>query len=558
MDAVIARQVAAIILEGFANYRSQFTEITLGARHRFLKADWCRVQQATSDRFHLYDNAILNVVSRLAESLSVELQQTELWVSVRNAYINLISFRSDPELAETFYNSVYRKVFTHGPEYNDLLFMHSEFDGFSVHSPKGIYRSYQLSQGLVKLVGQVLDDVAFELPWAYRRRDVRNIITGLYQALSDRSVATIESVDVLKWVFYRNKAAYLVGRILYCDGVQPFVLPVLNNEKGGLYVDTLLCDNDDVSILFSFTRSYFMVDARYPSECIEFLYTLLPFKSRWEMYSSIGFYKHGKTVFIRELLAHLGQSSDQFVVAPGIRGMVMSVFTLPSMDSVFKVIKDQFAPSKTMTKAYVKSRYDLVKNHDRVGRMADTQEFSNLTFPRHRFSNALLKELLEVAPDAIEVEDEKIVIRHLYIERRMNPLNLYVAKASKKQLKSVLDEYGNAIKQLAAANIFPGDMLLKNFGVTRHGRVVFYDYDEITYLTECNFRKIPEPLYPEQELAAEPWYAISDNDIFPEEFAVFLFPDLTIRQMFIEMHGELFTASYWQSVQKKNPKRQGC
>lgn len=502
MNSSMARQIARVILDGVSDYRTRFTDITLGARERFLKADWVAAQIAASDRINLYRQAIDDVMEALDSQCQGHFQNSEYWLDVRNAYIDQISYRTDPELAETFYNSIYRKIFFFSDESEAVnarhCFIHSEFDGFKVQSPRGIYRSYYTEIGLVKLVGQILEDFQFELPWEYRRRDIRNVILALREALPDWVERRDIRVDVLKWVFYRNKGAYLVGRLVAGDSLQPFVLPVLNNERGGLYLDTLLCDNDNVSVLFSFTRSYFMVDARIPSECIEFLHSLIPVKNRAEMYNSIGFFKHGKSVFYRDFHDHLQQSTDQFVIAPGIRGMVMSVFTLPSLDMVFKIIKDRFAPPKEVSREVVKDRYFLVKTHDRVGRMADTQEFSNLVLPKARFCDELLQELQEVAPSTVQVSDDKVLIRHLYTERRMIPLNIYVdqvvQRGDDRALLEVLEEYGNAIKQLAAANIFPGDMLLKNFGVTRHGRVVFYDYDEISYLTECNFRDIPEAL----------------------------------------------------------------
>ncbi|WP_067584936.1 bifunctional isocitrate dehydrogenase kinase/phosphatase [Endozoicomonas ascidiicola] len=554
MNTSIARQIARIILEGFSDYRTQFTDITLGARDRFLQADWSVAQHAASDRINLYYLAITNVMDALEDAVDKSyLQNSGYWQDVHDAYLDLISYRTDPELAETFYNSVYRKVFKGEAVNPGHCFIQSEFDGFKVHSPRGIYRSYYLESGLVNLVGRMLDDFAFERPWEYHRRDICNIIHALQKQQPEWVKKDNVRVDVLKWVFYRNKAAYLIGRMVSGDELQPFVLAVLNNERGGLFVDALLCQNDCVSVLFSFTRSYFLVDARIPSECVEFLQSLIPEKNRAELYSSIGFFKHGKSVFYRDFLEHLQSSDDQFVIAPGVKGMVMSVFTLPSLNMVFKVIKDHFAPPKDISKTMVKDRYYLVKTHDRVGRMADTQEFSNLILPKDRFSEELLEELQAVAPSTVIVYGEKVLIRHLYTERRMIPLNIYVDQVLKngdeESLQAVLNEYGRAIKQLAAANIFPGDMLLKNFGVTRHGRVVFYDYDEIIYLTECNFRNIPEPLYPEQEVAAEPWYSVSPGDIFPEEFPVFLFPDVQIRTRFARLHGDLFTASYWRSIQ---------
>ena len=181
--------------------------------------------------------------------------------------------------------------------------------------------------------------------------------------------------------------------------------------------------------------------------------------------------------------------------------------------------------------------------------MADTQEFSSFVFPRSRFSEELLAELQKVAASSVTLTEEHVIVSHLYAERRMTPLNLYIKDKSDFELHQVLDEYGNAIKQLAAANIFPGDMLLKNFGVTRHGRVVFYDYDEICYLTDVNFRRIPAPRYPEDEMASEPWYSVAANDVFPEEFKNFLFHSGKLKDIFCEYHADLFTAEYWEELQ---------
>ncbi|MFO7634764.1 MAG: isocitrate dehydrogenase kinase/phosphatase-domain containing protein, partial [Caldilinea sp.] len=134
------------------------------------------------------------------------------------------------------------------------------------------------------------------------------------------------------------------------------------------------------------------------------------------------------------------------------------------------------------------------------------------------------------------------VIRHLYIERRMVPLNLYIERADDAERERAVIEYGEAIKEMVAANIFPGDMLYKNFGVTRQGRVVFYDYDEVAYLTDCNFRKIPEARTPEDEMASEPWYPVGPTDVFPEEFGTFLLGDPRVRSVFMAHHAELLEA----------------
>jgi len=380
------------------------------------------------------------------------------------------------------------------------------------------------------------------------------VLRSLSEECTEVRDSTGLQIDILPSVFYRNKGAYLIGRVRVAQGSVdhswPLALPLLLDDSGCLYVDTMICDEDELSVMFSFTRSYFMVYTDYPHAVVDFLQSLLPNKKRAEIYASIGLHKHGKTVFYRDFLEHLGHSEDLFVIAPGIRGMVMSVFSLPSLQTVFKVIRDEFAPQKSITAREVREKYHVVKKHDRVGRMADTQEFENLASPRNRFDPELLKELQTVAASSVTLTDDEVLIKHLYTERLMTPLNLYIETAADSELRDVLDEYGTAIKQLAAANIFPGDMLLKNFGVTRHGRVVFYDYDEICYLTDVNFRTIPQARTPDEEMAAEPWYTVAEQDVFPEEFRRFLFGRARIKELFTQMHGELFEADYWRGLQQ--------
>jgi isocitrate dehydrogenase kinase/phosphatase len=356
--------------------------------------------------------------------------------------------------------------------------------------------------------------------------------------------------DILNFTFYRNKGAYLIGRVLSPAGITPFIVSVLNNEKGGLYIDALLTNSEEMAVVFGFARAYFFVDCIHPYALINFLQSLIPHKTTADLYSAIGFHKQGKTQFYRDFLNHLDNSDDKLVLAPGIKGMVMSVFTLPSYPYVFKIIKDKFSPSKNMTRADVKAKYHLVKLHDRVGRMADTMEYSEVAFPKDRFNEELLEELNKVAPSLIRYEDNLLIIEHLYIERRMVPLNLYLAKASDEEIEEAMFGYGQAIKQLISANIFPGDMLLKNFGVTRHNRVIFYDYDEITYMDEVNFRVKPVAVTEEQIYAAEPWYSVAPGDMFPEELATFALANPKYLKAFKIHHEDLLTASYWQQCQK--------
>ena len=367
------------------------------------------------------------------------------------------------------------------------------------------------------------------------------------EQLGDLRLRANFQIQVLSSLFFRNKGAYVVGKIINGFTETPFALPIVHTREGGkLTIDAALFGEDDLLLVFSFARAYFMVAMEVPSAYVQFLRSLMPKKPRSEIYSAIGLQKQGKNIFYRDFLMHTRHSSDKFRIAPGIKGMVMLVFDLPSFPFVFKVIKDFYPAQKDTTREKIKGKYLLVKQHDRVGRMADTLEYSNVAFPRERFEPELIAELAEFCPSLLEEDGETLVIRHLYIERRMIPLNIYLQEATPAQIEQAVIEYGNAIKDLVRANIFPGDMLWKNFGVTRHGKVVFYDYDEIEYLTDCNFRKVPEAHNEEDELSGEVWYPVGPRDVFPETFAPFLLGNPSVRAVFMAHHAALLEAAFWQ------------
>jgi len=547
--------IARNILDGFYRHFDHFQQITARAQSLFESARWAEIHRQSLIRLDYYKNDVLETIQRLQQQ-GIPLRSAELWPVARTEFQNLTEKVVNRELAETFFNSVYCSIFDHQQINNAAMFVnasrpHEEIKTDETYFFQDIIHSYALNNNFETLIDSILDQPAFAIPYENKKEDVNNIVLALKETIIPSIVSNAPiRLEILKPLFFRNKGTYLVGRLVHDQGITPFVLPIINNEQGAVYVDTLIYDPDDVSIIFSFTRSYFMVEASVPSRIIAFLNTLMPQKGLAELYNAIGLNKHGKTEFYRSFVSHLEYSDDQFILAPGIKGMVMSVFTLPSYDIVFKIIKDRFDPPKDMTREVVKEKYRLVSRHDRVGRMSDTQEYSYFHFPRQRFSDELIAELQLVAPSSLEFTADEIIIKHLYTERRMTPLNLYLVTATPEQTDEVMDEYGNAIKQIASANIFPGDMLLKNFGVTRHGRVVFYDYDEICFLDECHFRTIPEPKNDEQAMSSRPWYNVGPNDIFPEEFRLFFTGNPTARRMFEKHHSDLYQASFWQNLQK--------
>ncbi|ERA33418.1 bifunctional isocitrate dehydrogenase kinase/phosphatase [Escherichia coli] len=543
--------IAQTILQGFDAQYGRFLEVTSGAQQRFEQADWHAVQQAMKNRIHLYDHHVGLVVEQLRCITNGQSTDAAFLLRVKEHYTRLLPDYPRFEIAESFFNSVYCRLFDHRSLTPERLFIFSSQPERRFRTiPRPLAKDFHPDHGWESLLMRVISDLPLRLRWQNKSRDIHYIVRHLTETLGADNLAE-SHLQVANELFYRNKAAWLVGKLITPSGTLPFLLPIHQTDDGELFIDTCLTTTAEASIVFGFARSYFMVYAPLPAALVEWLREILPGKTTAELYMAIGCQKHAKTESYREYLVYLQGCNEQFIEAPGIRGMVMLVFTLPGFDRVFKVIKDRFAPQKEMSAAHVRACYQLVKEHDRVGRMADTQEFENFVLEKRHISPALMELLLQEAAEKITDLGEQIVIRHLYIERRMVPLNIWLEQVEGQQLRDAIEEYGNAIRQLAAANIFPGDMLFKNFGVTRHGRVVFYDYDEICYMTEVNFRDIPPPRYPEDELASEPWYSVSPGDVFPEEFRHWLCADSRIGPLFEEMHGDLFRADYWRALQNR-------
>ncbi|MCI4668649.1 MAG: bifunctional isocitrate dehydrogenase kinase/phosphatase [Bacteroidia bacterium] len=559
MQQELIKQVAETIIEAFDAFILEFEKVTANGRSRFENRDWHGIQSDSKKRLNIYKKQVPRLARKIRRIMGAEFSNMELWHKIKKAYAPLSQKKFAYEIAETYFNSVCRKTVDNFGADEDVMFVHDEHNQREYASVAPIYRTYFIGNSLEGVFAEILDDYAFEAPYKNKERDLASIVGRFEEeVLMEYPYQGMIRLEVLKSVFFRNKGAYIVGRVIIGKDTVPMMLVMLHGEDG-IEVDTLLTTEGDLSIVFSFTRSYFLVSVAIPSELVHFLRSVMPYKPYSDIYNSIGFNKHGKTESFRHFAKHLENTDDLFVHAPGIKGMVMAVFTLPSYNLVFKLIKDRFEPPKVTNKAHVKSCYKLVSRHDRVGRMADTHEFEFFTLPKDRFQPELLEDLLKVAPSIVHVDEDKdqVVIDHLYTERRMTPLNIFLEDVQGEDADEVIDEYGNTIKQLAAANIFPGDMLLKNFGVTRHKRVVFYDYDEIGFLTDYNFRKLPEAQYDGDEMyddGGRPWFAVGPNDVFPEEFRHFLIGKEAIRKIFFNYHKDLFDPKFWKEMQQKQIK----
>ncbi|EJV4956500.1 bifunctional isocitrate dehydrogenase kinase/phosphatase, partial [Escherichia coli] len=458
--------IAQTILQGFDAQYGRFLEVTSGAQQRFEQADWHAAQQAMKNRIHLYDHHVGLVVEQLRCITNGQSTDAAFLLRVKEHYTRLLPDYPRFEIAESFFNSVYCRLFDHRSLTPERLFIFSSQPERRFRTiPRPLAKDFYPDHGWESLLMRVISDLPLRLRWQNKSRDIHYIIRHLTETLGTENLSE-SHLQVANELFYRNKAAWLVGKLITPSGTLPFLLPIHQTDDGELFIDTCLTTTAEASIVFGFARSYFMVYAPLPAALVEWLREILPGKTTAELYMAIGCQKHAKTESYREYLVYLQGCNEQFIEAPGIRGMVMLVFTLPGFDRVFKVIKDKFAPQKEMSAAHVRACYQLVKEHDRVGRMADTQEFENFVLEKRHISPALMELLLQEAAEKITDLGEQIVIRHLYIERRMVPLNIWLEQVEGQQLRDAIEEYGNAIRQLAAANIFPGDMLFKNFGVT--------------------------------------------------------------------------------------------
>ena len=550
----IAAWIADTVYAGYVEYIAAFQNLTRRAAANFTTRSWTSQDADAIKRLLVHAEIVQRTVAEVHPHLRTTPDRRGTWRTARTAYKRRITQRTDLELAETFFNSVTRRIFTTIGVDNDV-----ELRWFGASTlPRGLGRSemfgtWTRTGGSAAMVQSILESYDFGVPWVDLVGDARRAGARIDAFLLDSwATLDLDGIDMLATVFYRNKGAYLVGRLRHLNRVTPIVFPIIHGD-GGIQIDTVLLTESQASRLFSFTRSYFFVETPKPAELVGFCKSMLPMKSISELYTSVGFHQHGKTTLYRSLYRHMQNSHDKIMRARGTPGMVMSVFTLVSFNVVFKIIKDRFDPPKNTTRQAVRDRYRLVAQHDRVGRMVDAHEFENLSFDRDRFDPDLLDELLTEASLTVRVEGDQVVISHVYTERQVYPLNLYLREMSADRAEAAALDWGWAIKDLAAANIWPGDLFTKNFGVTRHGSVVFYDYDEITLLDACRFRRIPQSDDHEHEMRSTPWFAVEPGDIFPEQFPTFMsFPTDVPREIwerFQAVHGDLFTPDFWIDVQ---------
>jgi isocitrate dehydrogenase kinase/phosphatase len=547
----LAQRCAICIHERFQDYEDRFRTITRRAPERFMNRRWAQVQADTTERLNLYARVVDQAETVIRSLLADRVADGTVWTAARADYADCIADRSDRELAETFFNSVTRRILDTVGVNRQIEFIHDDHPPAVACPTESLCRTYPLTGSIEPIIRQVfsdcsdvrMDHAAVEkvLP-----RIAGSVTNHLNRTHGNRQPARIE---MIRQIFYRGQGAYLIGRIVAGDQVIPLAMALLHSSAG-VVVDALLLDTDGLSIVFSYTRSAFHVMVDNPIGLVGFLTSIMPSKPEAELYSAIGYFKHGKTVLYRDVCRHTAQcTDDRFRISAGKRGMVMVVFDMAGHDMVVKLIRDRFDNPKKTTRKKVIEQYAFVFSHYRVGRLIEAHTFEHLSFDRCWFSHDLLDHLTAEAGQTVHLAEGRVIIDHAYLERRVTPLDIYLKEKAGEKTDAAVVDFGNAIKDLAYANIFPGDMLLKNFGVTRHGRVVFYDYDEIVPLSECHFRKIPQARTYMEEISDEPWYTVGEDDVFPEEFSRFLGLSPAHRDLFLSRHADLLAPEFWVTVQ---------
>jgi len=544
---------AQLLFEHFVAYHEAFLAVTHRAADCFLHRRWDDHQDDNAERLQLHRQAVQNAVEALSVHQDDDQERSrQQWIAVRRRYVELVRDRMDFELAETFYNSVTRRLFSVVGLDIELEFLWLGPTALPADDgTRGEYRTFPVDESLNESVQQILEHCPLSSQFEDLERDASRVAGVVQEFLDGIWDGQVDSIDILRPVFYRNKGAYLVGRLRRLNRVNPMILPVTVTRSGNVRIDAVLLTESVASRLFGYTRSYFHVLCRRPAAVVAFLKSLLPVKPVAELYTSIGYSAHGKTNLFRALYRHMEHSNTRFEAARGARGMVMAVFTLPSFDVVFKVIKDRFPPSKRTTPEDVQRRYELVFDHDKVGRLVDAQEFRNLSFRRDRFDEELIDELQRECQRLVTVTADEVILHHVYTERRLYPLDLFLREMGPDLARQAAVDYGYAIKDLAAANIFPGDLFPKNFGVSRHGVVVFYDYDELSLLTDVNFRSMPVSDNYDDELLDQPWFPVEPNDVFPEEFRTYLRSPRVVGEVMDDVHPEIATVDFWQAMKDR-------
>ena len=539
------------ILAEFDAYYVESRSIPNLAKSAFEQRDPAMSLDLSLRRLSVYSVSAHALARRLRAALPEVAEDETFWTRLEARYLALIEGRYESDLAFAYIHSARRMVYEGMWKPVEYMFLHHREPASERSAAVRIDFPIAPGADLAVLVDRVLAVPRFERRWRDRAGDVRRVTERLQSIFSGGARRPVE-IQMTDAGFFRNRGAYIVGRIVFDDSsASPLILALLNHDAG-IYVQAVLAGEADAHNLFSSTLANFHVTNSHYHELAAFLHTVMPTRRLGLHYSTIGFNHVGKVAVMHELREELATHREVFITAVGFRGSVAIGFAAPSSDYNLKVIRDvptdQYKWGEFPGIGAVLDKYRRVHEIDRTGSMLDNIIYYNLELDPAWFEADLLAELLRDDGESVSLRDDAVILKHLIVQRRVLPLPVFLQDATPEEAREVIVNLGHCIKNNAAANVFNKDLDARNYGVSRFQKVYLFDYDALEPLTRVKVRSNAGRFDGEDDV---PDWFYEDGVIFlPEEIeSGFRIHDRGMRRLFRDVHGDLLTTGYWERLQ---------
>lgn len=553
-------QLAAewILQEFDANF-FESRQIPKFAKEAFEQRDPQRSLALSKKRLFMYINGILAFCPQLKQAYSELAENEQLWSKVEMHYMSLIHERYEADLAFAYIHSVRRKIYQE--EWKPVAYDFSEWRPRRADVRPQVYRTFAGGARVsADTVVEILKIPNFAKPYRNITEDaalVAERINNVF-SLDGHSPDRIRSIEIINAGFYRNRGAYIVGRILFSDtSVSPIIISLINDDHG-IDINAVLTSEADAHNLFSSTLANFHVSNEYYHELATFLYSIMPGRPLGLHYSTIGYNHLGKFAILNELKNELGTRKEVFQAAVGFPGTVTIAFAAPSSSYNLKVIRDkptaQYKWGIFQGIEAVLDKYRGVHEINRAGSMLDNVIYYNLRLEKKLFAPFLLDKLLREANQSVSMADDYVIFKHLIAQLKIKPLPVFLETASAEDAKTAIINLGHSIKNNMAADIYNKDLDARNYGVSKFLRVFLYDYDAIERLTDVKIRSNQDRIDGDED--PPDWFFEDGIVLLPEEIEFGLgISDRTLLDVFRQVHGDLLTTEYWARIQ--NDLREG-
>lgn len=546
--------VSRWLYEEYSLFYKEFLMIIDLAKVAFEKRDFASSVHVSSRRLSLYSASIVNVSRRLQRAYPEIQGDTECWQGIEAHYLRLIKDEYAEDIGKAYLHSLRRKIYQ--DEWHAADYSFSEMTSRDEAIFSEVLRSYELESELTEeIIESILNIPQFirsygDMPQE-RQRVLQRIVENL--ARSRHRADRLVRVEMINAGFYRNRGAYLVGRMIFDSGnFVPLIIALLNDESG-LFVDAVLTSETYAHNIFSSALANFHVTSSYYHQVSALLKSIMPRRPLGLHYSTIGYNHLGKVAVMSDLESEIRDSDVGLETAVGSPGTVAMGFAAKNSAYSLKVIRDK------PTKSYkwgefggvesVIRKYTRVHEINRTGSMLDSIIYYKIRLDRRWFSADLLEELLTEASETVSLVDDDVVFKYLIVQIKLTPLPVYLETATEKQAETAIANLGYCIKNNAAANIFNRDLDARNYGIGSYSKVYLFDYDALEDLTEVKIRTNLDREDGEEDIPD--WYFEEGVVFLPEELISGLcIPQRRLSDMFARRHHNLLTTQYWTEIQQ--------